>query len=63
MRFRFKAISAKFEILLNMADQGENGCIQGSIEYNTDLYDASTMERVAERYRAVLADIVNDLVW
>ncbi|WP_274035216.1 condensation domain-containing protein [Streptomyces sp. MMBL 11-1] len=57
----FSQQASKADITLNVWP--DEAGIRCQIEYNTDLYDASTMERVAERYRAVLADIVNDLVW
>jgi len=50
--------SAKFEILLNMADQEESGTMHCSIEYNTDLYDQITIECMA----AHLSNLAQQLV-
>ena len=47
-----------FDITLRMADvEGE---LAASLEYNTDLFDASTITRMAERFQTLLQGIVAD---
>ncbi|WP_049564136.1 condensation domain-containing protein [Streptomyces sp. SBT349] len=57
----FSQRASKADITLNVWP-GDSG-VRCQIEYNTDLYDAATIQRAAERYRALLSRIVNDLVW
>jgi non-ribosomal peptide synthetase component F len=51
-------LDAKFETLLNMADQDSNGVMQCSIEYNSDLYDQSSIERMAAHLRNLSQQLV-----
>src|SRR6185503_11291970 len=53
-----KRESAKFDLTLSLTDLGE--AITGTLEYNTDLFETATIERISERFlnllRAVAAD-------
>ncbi|MFI1227506.1 MULTISPECIES: condensation domain-containing protein [unclassified Streptomyces] len=60
-RRSFSQHASKADITLNVWP-GESG-IRCQIEYNTDLYDEATIHGVADRYRALMSRIVNDLVW
>ncbi|HYV11048.1 MAG TPA: condensation domain-containing protein, partial [Pyrinomonadaceae bacterium] len=48
--------TAKFDLTLTMeeTDQG----LAGSVEYNTDLFDAATIQRLLGHYETLLADLV-----
>jgi amino acid adenylation domain-containing protein len=48
--------SAKFDLTLTL-EEGEDG-LSGYFEYVTDLFDASTIERMAAHYRTLLEGIV-----
>jgi amino acid adenylation domain-containing protein/non-ribosomal peptide synthase protein (TIGR01720 family) len=48
--------TAKFDLTLTMVE-GADG-LRGSLEYNTDLFDASTMARMLEHFRTLLEGIV-----
>ncbi|MBC7574446.1 MAG: amino acid adenylation domain-containing protein, partial [Herminiimonas sp.] len=48
-------ISAKFDLTLYMREQGDQ--LGASFEYNTDLFDAATMERMAGHFTRLLAAI------
>jgi len=48
--------SAKYELRFNLQDT-EQG-ISGQVEYSTDLFDASTIARMVEHFRVLLAGIV-----
>ena len=48
--------TAKFDVSLAMDEGGEQ--LHGTIEYNTDLFDAATIERLAEHFRTLLGSIV-----
>jgi amino acid adenylation domain-containing protein len=50
--------TAKFELLLSMAESGEE--LAGTLEYNTDLFDAPWVERMARHLRALLDGAVAD---
>jgi amino acid adenylation domain-containing protein len=50
--------TAKFDLLLAIVEE-PNG-LRGSVEYNTDLFDASTIERMAAHFQTLLASIVAD---
>ena len=50
--------TAKFDISLYLAEQ--NGELRGRLEYNTDLFDATTIERMVGHYRVLLEGIVED---
>lgn len=49
--------TAKFDLTLVMANTGRN--IHGSFEYNTDLFDAQTMEKMAGHFQRLLLSAVN----
>ncbi len=48
--------TAKFDLSLGFADSPEG--FLGSIEFNTDLFDAPTIERFSRHYRKLLEDLV-----
>ena len=48
--------TAKFDLTLSMVE-GTNG-LRGVLEYNTDLFDAATMTRMAEHFQTLLEAIV-----
>ncbi|MDB4947620.1 MAG: blmIV, partial [Gemmatimonadetes bacterium] len=50
--------TSRFDLSLSIAESG--GSLGGKLEYNTDLYDAETIERLGERFRALLAAAVRD---
>ncbi|MEP7341615.1 MAG: condensation domain-containing protein, partial [Acidobacteriota bacterium] len=49
--------TAKFDLTLVMANTGRN--IHGSFEYNTDLFDAQTLEKMAGHFQRLLLSAVN----
>ncbi|MBH8554249.1 amino acid adenylation domain-containing protein [Nostocaceae cyanobacterium CENA357] len=48
--------TAKFDLLLSM-EEGESG-LTGSLEYNTNLFEAATITRMVEHFLTLLAGIV-----
>ncbi len=46
---------AKFDLSLSMVEEG--GFLAGSISYNTDLFEAATIERMARHFELLLAGI------
>jgi amino acid adenylation domain-containing protein/FkbM family methyltransferase len=44
--------TAKFDVMLLLGDDDEG--ISGALEYNVDLFDRSTMDRLADRFHAAL---------
>lgn len=50
--------TARFD--LNLVMREEESGLQGYIDYNTDLFDASTIERMTEHFQGLLAGIVAD---
>jgi amino acid adenylation domain-containing protein len=50
--------AAQFDLFLMMAESGEG--ISASLQYNVDLFDAATIERMAGHYVAVLEGAVAD---
>ena len=48
--------TAKFDLTLTMIE--EAGSLMGSVEYNTDLFDAATVERMVDHYQTLLEGIV-----
>ncbi|HEY7124285.1 MAG TPA: amino acid adenylation domain-containing protein [Ktedonobacterales bacterium] len=48
--------TAKFDLSLILTDTGTN--LPGILEYNTDLFDAETIARLADRYQTLLQSIV-----
>ncbi|HEX2569410.1 MAG TPA: amino acid adenylation domain-containing protein [Polyangia bacterium] len=52
---------AKFDLTLTLQEsQGGAGGLRGVLEYNTDLFDAATMERMAGHLRRLLEGVVED---
>jgi non-ribosomal peptide synthetase component F len=49
--------TAKFDLTLVMEEVGDE--LAAGLEYNTDLFDASTMERLLEQFEHLLMNIVN----
>ena len=47
---------AKFDLTLSLAEGG--GRITGTLEYNTDLFDSTTIKRMLAHYRNVLEEVV-----
>lgn len=50
--------AAEFDLLLCMSDLGQG--IEASLQYNTDLFEASTIERMLGHCQALLKGIVDD---
>src|SRR5262249_12712797 len=48
--------TAKFELLLSLGES--DGAIQGTLEYNTDLFEPATIERMIGHFRTLLESIV-----
>jgi amino acid adenylation domain-containing protein len=48
--------TAKFDFSLSLAEKDD--ALHGTLEYNTDLFDAATMTRLLEHYRQLLEDVV-----
>ena len=48
--------ASKFDATLSLVDDGQE--LSGTLEYNTDLYDASTMERLAANFKTLLEGVV-----
>jgi amino acid adenylation domain-containing protein len=51
--------SSKFDLTLEMAEKGKR--IVGRVEYNTDLFDEETIERMAGHYEVLLGGVVRDV--
>ncbi len=49
-------VTSKFDLTLLMAE--EAGELKGSLEYNSDLFDAVTIERLAEHFKNLLEAVV-----
>jgi amino acid adenylation domain-containing protein len=56
--FEIDRSTAKFDLLLSLAETRSG--IQGSLEYNTDLFDAETITQMLSHYRALLAGILDN---
>jgi amino acid adenylation domain-containing protein len=50
--------TAKFDLTLDLRESADG--VHGSIEYNTDLFDAATIARMAEQFTTLLGSIVAD---
>jgi amino acid adenylation domain-containing protein len=50
--------TAQFDLNLSIND-GEDG-LNGSLEYTTDLFDATTIQRMTRNFRALLESVVSD---
>ena len=48
----------QFDLILQVFDSGLS--LSGSLEYNTDLFDAATIRRMADHFRVLLASIAAD---
>src|SRR2546423_13815915 len=57
-RIPLQTSSAKFDLLLSMRETPEG--LGGSLEYSTDLFDESTIERMARHFERLLEGIVAD---
>ncbi|WJY37091.1 amino acid adenylation domain-containing protein [Streptomyces sp. P9-2B-2] len=51
--------TAKFDLFFNFAPDATGRGVYGVIEYATDLFDRGTVERIAERLRSVLRQLVS----
>ncbi|WP_237307942.1 non-ribosomal peptide synthetase [Streptomyces alboflavus] len=51
---RARSQSAKFDLTFNMVDLPQLGGVIGSLEYATDLFDETTVRRLADRYVRLL---------
>ncbi len=50
--------TAKFELTFSLTETGDG--LVGGIEFNTDLFDASTIDRLAQRFTVLLRGAVDD---
>ena len=50
--------SAKFDLLVNLREEGTE--LSGTFEYNRELFDPTTIERLAEDYQTVLQVLASD---
>ncbi len=48
--------TAKFELMLTMVERADG--LDGALEYDTDLFDATTIERMLDHFQTLLANIV-----
>jgi amino acid adenylation domain-containing protein len=53
-----KSRTAQFDLTLNLIETA--GVLKGSIEYNSDLFEAATIARMAEHFQNLLAGIAAD---
>ncbi|MEV6868895.1 amino acid adenylation domain-containing protein, partial [Streptosporangium subroseum] len=51
---------AKFDLSLDLAEDGGSGRMGGSVEYSTDLFDAATAERLTGHLMALLRTVAAD---
>lgn len=51
--------TSKFDLLLLLGEEGP-GTLAGSLQYNTDLFEAATISRLVDHYRMLLSGIVAD---
>ena len=54
-RLEFDNGSTSFDIILNMTESGAR--LSGAIQYSVDLFDRSTVARLASRFERLLADV------
>ncbi|MFF3886347.1 non-ribosomal peptide synthase/polyketide synthase [Streptomyces sp. NPDC001914] len=52
--------SAKFDLSFDFVEQGEGAGVQGWIEYSADLFDESTVRRMADRLVRLLEQVAAD---
>jgi non-ribosomal peptide synthetase component F len=57
-RIPLESLTAKLDLTLSLVEQGEGLC--GTLEYNTDLFEAATIRRLGEHFRVLLEGIVTD---
>ncbi|WP_431041065.1 non-ribosomal peptide synthase/polyketide synthase [Streptomyces sp. P1-3] len=57
---RTRSASAKFDLTFNMVDLPELGGVVGSLEYATDLFDDTTVRKLADRYVRLLDRLTAD---
>ncbi|HEU4594169.1 MAG TPA: amino acid adenylation domain-containing protein, partial [Pyrinomonadaceae bacterium] len=50
--------TAKFDLMLSLAES--DGALEGVLEYSTDLFDASTVERMAAHFQTLLRAVAED---
>src|SRR5579871_518387 len=55
---RNEGVTAKFDLLLAMSDSG--GKLRMGLEYNTDLFDRQTIQRLLSHFEVLLEGIVED---
>ena len=53
-----EASTSKFDVTLAMSDSDEG--LKGALEYNTDLFDVQTIERMVAHFERLLESIVSD---
>ncbi|HEY0174439.1 MAG TPA: amino acid adenylation domain-containing protein, partial [Pyrinomonadaceae bacterium] len=56
--FRADTHTAKFELLLNLFRKGEG--VAGGFEYNADLFDAETIERLVKHFQTLLRNLADE---
>ncbi|HEY0172749.1 MAG TPA: condensation domain-containing protein, partial [Pyrinomonadaceae bacterium] len=59
-RFRADTHTAKFELLLNLFRKGEGEGVAGGFEYNADLFDAETIERLVKHFQTLLRNLADE---
>ena len=57
-RVELKDVTAKFDLMIVMESSNEN--LTGSIEYNSDLFEHSTIQRMSRHFANLLDSIVSD---
>jgi amino acid adenylation domain-containing protein len=57
-RWRVDFGTSKFDLTLSIVEEGER--LRATLEYNTNLFDAGTIERMVEHYERLLEGIVAD---
>lgn len=57
-RLHIELGTSRFDLLLELQDQGEQ--LSGLLEYNTDLFDATTIEAMARHYVALLEGMLEE---
>ena len=57
---REDSATAKFDLTLALSPSRESGELDGVIEYNTELFDAARMARLAEHFSSLLSAVVED---
>jgi amino acid adenylation domain-containing protein len=54
----FKTGAAKFDLILSMSDMAKG--LSGTLEYNTNLFDAATIQRMLGHFRKLLETVVDN---